>query len=230
MGYNSWYDLECSAAMDESTLRATADKMVELGLPKLGYKYLNLDDCYVHSRLPNGTLVPDPVKFPSGMRALADYIHSKGLLFGVYTARCRETCAGRPASLDNEAADAHTFAILWDADYSKRTRACGEAAPGCGRPVYTRVATCLPATLTHTSPPRLKEDSCRDCSGAAAPIELYAKMRDALNHTGKRVLFDMCRDDPPPRRARRRARKAGSARGDPRSEVRSRGLRWRAAG
>ena len=72
------YDLECTDGMNETTLRATADKMVELGLPKLGYRYLNLDDCFVHERLPNGTLVPDPVKFPSGMRALADYVHSKG--------------------------------------------------------------------------------------------------------------------------------------------------------
>ena len=58
--------------MNETTLRASVDKMVALGLPKLGYKYFNLDDCYVHSRLPNGTLIPDPVKFPSGMRSLAD--------------------------------------------------------------------------------------------------------------------------------------------------------------
>jgi hypothetical protein len=97
--YNSWYDLTCSAAMNETTLRASVDKMVALGLPKLGYQYFNLvrgpfglrstdvtpvrvkklrmetpgqDDCYVHSRLPNGTLIPDPVKFPNGMRALAD--------------------------------------------------------------------------------------------------------------------------------------------------------------
>merc|ERR1712046_66506 len=102
--------------MNETTLRATADKMVELSLPELGYTYLNLDDCYVHARLPNGTLIPDPVMFPSGMRALADYVHSKGLLFGVYTVFCGETCAGRPGSLHYEAVDARTFALDWDAD------------------------------------------------------------------------------------------------------------------
>ena len=91
----------------------------------------NLDDCYVHSRLPNGTLVPDPVAFPSGMRALADYVHSKQMLFGVYTARCAETCAGRPASLGHEAIDAHTFAIDWDADYLKEDscRGCTDQDP-----------------------------------------------------------------------------------------------------
>jgi len=119
MGYNSWYDLTCSAAMNETTLRMTADKMVELNLPKLGYTYLNLDDCFVRDRLPNGTLVPDPTTFPSGMRALADYVHSKGMLFGVYTARCNQTCAQRPASLGHEAIDARTFALDWDADYLK---------------------------------------------------------------------------------------------------------------
>jgi alpha-galactosidase len=82
-------------------------------------RYMNLDDCYVRSRLPNGTLVPDPVSFPSGMRALADYVHSRDMLFGVYTARCAQTCDKRPGSMDHEAVDAHTFAIDWDVDYLK---------------------------------------------------------------------------------------------------------------
>eukprot|EP01051_Picozoa_sp_SAG22_P008072 SAG22_NODE_595_length_8730_cov_4.200672_8_plen_195_part_00 len=110
MGYNSWYDLTCSKAMNESTLRATTDAMVSKGLLKLGYNYMNLvlqphlarharsalvlqplahppvppqDDCYIKSRAADGTLTPDPVTFPSGMKALGDYVHSKNMKFGV---------------------------------------------------------------------------------------------------------------------------------------------------
>ena len=108
----------------------------------------NLDDCYVHSRLPNGTLVPDPVAFPSGMRALADYVHSKQMLFGVYTARCAETCAGRPASLGHEAIDAHTFAIDWDADYLKE-----DSCRGCTNQDPMELYMTMEAALNATGKP-----------------------------------------------------------------------------
>ena len=81
MGYNSWYDLMCSPYMNETTLHATADAMVEKGLVKLGYNYLNLDDCYITSRDASGVLQPDPKTFSSGMKSLGDYAHSKGMKF-----------------------------------------------------------------------------------------------------------------------------------------------------
>merc|ERR1711933_7151 len=107
MGYNSWYDLECSEAMNETTLRSVADAMVAKGLDKLGYKYLNLDDCWAKGRHANGTLFADTKTFQSGtLKELADYVHSKGLLFGAYTDRGVTTCAGRPAAQGYEALDA----------------------------------------------------------------------------------------------------------------------------
>ena len=92
--------------------------MVELGLVKLGYEYLNIDDCWAVSRDANEVLVPDPKAFPNGMKAVADYVHSKGLKFGIYTDRGEKTCAGRPASLGHETLDAQTFAD-WGVDYLK---------------------------------------------------------------------------------------------------------------
>lgn len=119
MGYNSWYDVECSANMTEATMRRVADKMVELGLPELGYKYLNLDDCWAKGRNDDGTAYADPAFAPSkGLKELADYVHSKGLLFGTYTDRGSKTCASRPGAQGYEEIDAKTYAE-WGIDYLK---------------------------------------------------------------------------------------------------------------
>ena len=75
MGYNSWYDLECSGSMNESTVRRSVDAFVALGFPKLGYVYFNLDDCIVdNNRTADGKLQSDRKTFPSGMRSLSDYV------------------------------------------------------------------------------------------------------------------------------------------------------------
>jgi len=117
MGYNSWYDWTCN--MEEKQLMATVDKMVELGLPALGYNYFNLDDCWASSRTANGTLIADPKFFPSStLKPLADYVHSKGMKFGTYTDRGPQTCANRPAALGHEFQDAQTYAD-WGVDYLK---------------------------------------------------------------------------------------------------------------
>lgn len=72
--------------MNETSIRAIADFIVSSGLQDAGYEYVNLDDCIVsEQRAPNGTLVPDPTRFPSGFKSLFDYIHSKGLKAGIYT-------------------------------------------------------------------------------------------------------------------------------------------------
>jgi len=118
MGWNSWYDVLCSSDMNEKTIRATADAMVATGLSKLGYQYINLDDCWAGGRTSEGRVYPEAKRFPSGMKALADYVHSKGLKFGVYTDRGTFTCAGRPGSENHEEVDAQTYAD-WGVDYVK---------------------------------------------------------------------------------------------------------------
>jgi alpha-galactosidase len=83
-----------------------------------GYRYVVIDDCWQVSRDNAGTLVADPQRFPHGIKALADYVHSKGLLFGIYTDAGTNTCQGRPGTLGHEVQDARTFAA-WGVDYVK---------------------------------------------------------------------------------------------------------------
>jgi len=118
MGYNSWYDLMCDSYMNENTIKKTADAFISKGLHALGYTYVNLDDCWAGGRYPNGTVYSDPLTFPSGMKNLADYVHSKGLKFGLYTDRGTYTCAQRPGALNYEVIDAKTYAS-WGVDYLK---------------------------------------------------------------------------------------------------------------
>ena len=97
MGYNTWYDLQCH--IDESILKDTIDKFIELKLNELGYNYFNLDDCWATNRTKEGVLVADPKSFTGGsLKTLADYAHLHGLKFGTYTDRGKLTCAGRPAA------------------------------------------------------------------------------------------------------------------------------------
>lgn len=118
MGYNTWNDFRCSG-INAANVMKVADAIVGTGLSKLGYEYVNIDDCWATSRdASSGRLVPDPTAFPNGMKAVADYVHSKGLKFGIYTDRGTKTCAGRPASQDHEDIDAQTFAD-WGVDYVK---------------------------------------------------------------------------------------------------------------
>jgi alpha-galactosidase len=83
-----------------------------------GYKYVNIDDCWQVSRDAQGTIVADPATFPSGIKALADYVHSKGLKLGIYTDAGRATCEGRPGSYQHEVQDVNTYAS-WGIDYVK---------------------------------------------------------------------------------------------------------------
>jgi len=116
MGYNTWNAFWCE--IDESIIKATADAMVNLGLAAKGYTYLNLDDCWQLSRDTNGRIVEDKTKFPSGIKALGSYVHSKGLKFGLYSDAGFKTCQGRPGSLGYEVIDAQTYAE-WEVDYLK---------------------------------------------------------------------------------------------------------------
>lgn len=117
MGWNSWNKFGCR--IDEQLIRETADAIVSSGMLAAGYKYLNIDDCWeARARSANGELVGDSARFPSGMKALVDYVHSKGLKVGIYSSGGTGTCQGRPATLDHEVDDARTFA-RWEIDYVK---------------------------------------------------------------------------------------------------------------
>jgi alpha-galactosidase len=116
MGWNSWNHFGCN--IDEKLIRETADAFVASGLRDAGYEYVNLDDCWHGERDKDGFIQPDPERFPSGMKALADYVHDKGLKIGIYSDAGRKTCAGRPGSQGYEFQDALQYS-RWGIDYLK---------------------------------------------------------------------------------------------------------------
>ena len=117
LGWNSWNTF--GPNISDALIRETADFMVDNGWLAAGYEYLVIDDCWaLRERDENGLLVPDPEKFPHGMKDLADYVHSKGLKFGMYSCAGVMTCAGYPSSYDHEFTDAKTFAS-WGVDFLK---------------------------------------------------------------------------------------------------------------
>ena len=116
MGWNSWNKFGCNVS--DKLIREMADAMVSSGMQGAGYQYVNIDDCWQVSRDASGTIVADPTRFPSGMKALADYVHSKGLKLGLYTDAGTGTCEKRPGSLNHEDQDAKTYAS-WGIDYVK---------------------------------------------------------------------------------------------------------------
>lgn len=117
MGWNTWNTF--GENINEELVKKTADILCETGLKDKGYEYVILDDCWsLRERDQNGKLVADPVKFPSGMKALGDYLHSKGLKFGIYSCIGTFTCQKYPGSFDYEFLDAQTFAE-WGVDYLK---------------------------------------------------------------------------------------------------------------
>jgi len=150
MGWNSWNKFQCH--VDENLLRQTADAMVQSGMKDAGYQYVIIDDCWQVLREKNGNIVADAEHFPSGIKALADYIHGKGLKFGIYSDAGAKTCAGRPASRGHEFQDALQYAA-WGVDY-------------------------------------LKYDWCHTTTQDARAS--YALMREALDVSGRPIVFGMC--------------------------------------
>jgi alpha-galactosidase len=116
MGWNSWNKFACN--VDEKLIRQMADAMVATGMKDAGYTYINIDDCWHGDRDSLGFIHPDPIRFPSGMKALADYVHSKGLKLGVYSDAGSQTCGGKPGSRGYEFQDALMYA-KWGVDYLK---------------------------------------------------------------------------------------------------------------
>lgn len=174
MGFNSWTAFATGVTAQD--LRATADFFVSSGLAAAGYAYVNSDDGWAEGQRDpaSGRLVADPGKFPGGIRALADYIHSKGLKLGIYTASSSVVCSGRPGSLFHEALDAETF-VSWGVDYVKIE--CVRA-PGPPRGARFRLLT---PTLLH------ENSLCGEY--AYGNQARYSAFADALNLTGVPVLL-----------------------------------------
>jgi alpha-galactosidase len=116
MGWNSWNKFQCN--VDENMIRQQADAMISSGMKDAGYTYINIDDCWHGDRDSLGFIHPDAKRFPSGMKALAEYVHSKGLKIGIYSDAGSQTCGGRPGSRGYEFQDAMTYA-KWGIDYLK---------------------------------------------------------------------------------------------------------------
>lgn len=150
MGWNSWNKFGCD--IDEAKIRGMADAMVASGMKAAGYQYVIVDDCWQVGRDANGNIEADPIRFPSGIKALADYIHSRGLKFGIYSDTGIATCQGRPGSRGYEYQDARQYAA-WGVDY-------------------------------------LKYDWC-NVATQDAPSS-YRLMADALQKTGRPIVFSIC--------------------------------------
>jgi alpha-galactosidase len=163
MGFNDWNAYGCNVS--ESLIKATAQAMHTNGMQAAGYTYVNIDDCWLtHSRDSSGHLVPDPAKFPDGIKGTADYVHSLGLKLGIYEDAGLQTCAGYPGSLGHETTDAQSFAS-WGVDYLKYDNCY--AGPGCAL------------------------NSCNNGSETPAQTR-YITMRNALAATGRPILFSLC--------------------------------------
>lgn len=166
MGWNSWNKFGCS--ITEAKVKAIADELASPGLSDQGYQYVTVDDCWMASqRDAGGNLVADPVRFPSGMKALADYVHSKGLKFGLYQSPTQGTCQLRPGSYEHETQDANTFAA-WGVDYLK----------------YDWCQT------SKTESPKMWADFPGRSEKEIAQI-LFRRMSDALRATGRPIVYSL---------------------------------------
>ncbi|WP_066721519.1 glycoside hydrolase family 27 protein [Sphingomonas pituitosa] len=116
MGWNSWNRFACNVS--EKLIRDTADALVASGMRDAGYRYVVIDDCWQGTRDADGFIQADATRFPSGIKALADYVHARGLKFGIYSDAGTKTCGGRPGSQGHEYQDALQYA-RWGVDYLK---------------------------------------------------------------------------------------------------------------
>jgi len=146
MGFNNWNTTGCRAVFNEAMVKSIADIFVSRGLKDVGYQYVNLDDCWaLPQRNSQGNLVPDPKRFPNGIKSLADYVHGKGLKIGIYTSAGTKTCntAGFPGGLDHEQQDANLFAS-WGIDYLKYDNCNNQGRDAIQR--YTKMRDALANT------------------------------------------------------------------------------------
>ncbi len=144
MGWNTWNTF--GGDINEQVILENTDAFVKLGLPAAGYQYIVIDDCWsCRERDPEtGKIIPDPVKFPHGMKYVSDYVHSKGLKFGMYSCAGTLTCAGYPSSFDHEFLDAKTFAE-YGCDFLKYDF-CNMPRTANGPLMYRRMGLALKAS------------------------------------------------------------------------------------
>ena len=137
MGWMNWEIFRCEtdcathpdSCVNQQLFMGQTDKLVSEGYRAVGYNTIHMDDCWMQTKPPRdaqGKLQPNPERFPSGMKALGDYMHERNVSFGCYTAESPHTCAGYPASAGHEVTDAKTFAE-WGVDYLK-VDGCGDAS------------------------------------------------------------------------------------------------------
>jgi alpha-galactosidase len=160
MGWNSWNHFH--RQVDDGIIRAQAEAMVSSGMRDAGYLYVNIDDTWEGERDANGNIQPNS-KFPD-MKALADFVHSKGLKLGIYSSPGAKTCAKFEGSLGHELQDAQTYAA-WGIDYLKYDL--------CG----------LRGQMKAASTPE---------AAHKVMIDAYTKMRDALRSTGRPIVYSLC--------------------------------------
>lgn len=145
MGWNSWNKFGCNVS--EKLIKEMADAIVANGLKEAGYEYVVIDDCWQTGRDEKGNIIVDPERFPNGMKVVADYIHSLGLKFGIYSCAGSMTCQGRPGSRGYQYQDALQYAE-WGVDYLKYDwcyseeqnakaayKTMSDALKACGRPI-----------------------------------------------------------------------------------------------
>jgi alpha-galactosidase len=150
MGWNSWNHFACK--VNDAVVREAADAIASSGMKDAGYLYVNIDDCWQAKRDEKGVMQPNE-RFPN-MKALADYVHSKGLRLGIYSSPGPKTCAGYEGSFGHEEQDARTYAD-WGIDY-------------------------------------LKYDYCSFQGDVPAQIAAYKKMHEALQRTGRPIVYSLC--------------------------------------
>jgi len=163
MGWNSWNYF--AGKVTDKDIRASADQIVATGMKDAGYVYVNIDDTWEGERDANGVLHTNS-KFPD-MKALADYVHSKGLKIGIYSSPGPKTCAGFEGSYNHETQDAQLYA-QWGIDYLKYD-ACS----------YIQ-------EVMEKQAPNDKAEQMRMMRAA------YAKMDKALKATGRPIVYSFC--------------------------------------
>lgn len=144
MGWNTWNTFGCS--INEKLMKESADAFIKFGLKDAGYEYLVIDDCWSERQRDKVTdkIVPDKEKFPNGMKAVSDYVHSKGLKFGMYSCAGVRTCGDFPGSFDHEYLDAQTFAD-YGCDFLKYDF-CYKPSTINGALLYKRISMAMKAT------------------------------------------------------------------------------------
>jgi alpha-galactosidase len=161
MGWNSWNNFHCD--VNEIVVRAAADAMASSGMREAGYQYVVIDDCWQGERDAEGNIQPNRERFPSGMKALGDYIHALGLKFGIYSDAGAQTCGGHPGSWGHEYQDARQYAA-WGVDYLKYDW-CNTGQGGAD----------LPARIHQQN-----------------AVSAYLLMSQALQATGRPIVFSIC--------------------------------------